>query len=113
MIRDYKVTDDLERILSESHKQPVFLIKHSTRCPGSTAALNEFISFAESDGKSRFWKILVVEDRDLSLHQADQCAVIHESPQVILFNKGQVVDSISHGAITEIELKRMLSVVID
>jgi bacillithiol system protein YtxJ len=51
---------------------------------------------------------LVVEDRPVSMHVADQAGVRHQSPQAILFYRGKPVWDESHYRITAEELKAAL-----
>ncbi|MFN2168747.1 MAG: monothiol bacilliredoxin BrxC family protein, partial [Anaerolineae bacterium] len=41
MIRDLEHEQDFERLIQQSYQAPAFLLKHSTRCPISRAALRE------------------------------------------------------------------------
>ena len=48
-----------------------------------------------------FSKLLVVEDRHVSMHVADETGVRHQSPQAILLYRGEPVWDESHYRITE------------
>ncbi len=100
MIQDLNTIQEYEHILAESQIRPVLLLKHSTRCPISASAWREFQSLAEREKRAAFYRILVVENRPLSLHIADSTGIRHESPQVFLFRHGHVSWHASHWAIT-------------
>lgn len=109
MIRECKTKDDLEEILSADSNRPLFLFKHSSICPTSTAAREEFVLFADEEEQASFWQVLVRENRDLSLEFADRLDVIHQSPQVILLIKGRAVSDHSHQAINLPKLREMIA----
>jgi bacillithiol system protein YtxJ len=101
MISECKATKDYERLIADSQDQPVFLLKHSTRCPISASRWQVFQSFSRQESRAAFHRVLVIEDRSLSRHIADTCGVRHQSPQAILFYQGQPVWDASHYSITE------------
>lgn len=109
MIRECKSRDDLEKLLAVDGRAPVFIFKHSTVCPVSRAGWEEFAEFADGEEGISFWRVLVRENRDLSLEIADRLAVAHKSPQVILLREGRAVSSLSHWAIKRTELQNMLA----
>ena len=108
MIKDCRTQQDYDRLLQDSHGHPVFLLKHSTRCPISSSAWRAFQRFDETDPDAELWKVLVVEDRALSLEIARQIGVQHKSPQLLLFNKGAVVWNDSHWSLTEETMQNAL-----
>jgi bacillithiol system protein YtxJ len=82
-----------------------FLVfKHSTRCPISAAAFDEYQRWsAENPDVATGW-IDVIEDRALSQLLSQRTGVPHESPQALLLRLGRVVWHASHGAITRASL---------
>jgi len=108
MIKEFRSLEDIPEMLAESHQQPVFLLKHSTACPASADAWRAFQSFAKEETQAAFWKVLVRENRDISLKIAEKTGVKHESPQVILIRDGKAVWNISHRDITGQALARQL-----
>jgi len=90
---------DLDALLADP--SPVLIFKHSTRCPISTHAHNEFQAWLDSKGASpRTALVLVVEDRPVSLEVARRLGVAHQSPQAILVSDGVATWDASHDAIT-------------
>jgi bacillithiol system protein YtxJ len=76
-----------------------FLLKHSNTCPISQAAYEEYEEFInESSVKSYY--LIVQTSRDLSNYIADRFQIKHESPQALLFKKGEVAWNASHWKIT-------------
>jgi bacillithiol system protein YtxJ len=92
---------DFDDLLSTSASEPVFLLKHSTRCPISAGAHSRYTRFAEAHPDVPCRIVLVVEQRALSQQIAAATGVAHQSPQALLFVDGQCVWHISHGNITE------------
>ncbi len=92
--------------------QSVLIFKHSTRCSISAAAEEEMIKITTdvlANGLSlEIAQVLVVEHRPVSLQIADDLAVVHKSPQLILLKQGNAVWDTSHWAITrETVLKQL------
>ena len=96
---------ELASALAEEH---FLLFKHSRTCPTSAFAFAEYKQFLEKDpGVSTAW-LDVVARRPLSQGVAADTGVRHESPQALLFHRGQVVWHASHGAITVSSLGQAL-----
>jgi bacillithiol system protein YtxJ len=91
VIKNCKTKEDFNIIIENSKKRPVFLLKHSTSCPHSAYALERFETFAGEEKRAEFWKVLVIEDRPVSLHIASETSVEHQSPQCILFYNGKAL----------------------
>jgi bacillithiol system protein YtxJ len=85
----------LESALATSASRPVMLLKHSTRCPVSFRAHDEFLRFAADqpagDSGVLAAVVLVVEDRAVSNEVTARLGVAHESPQAILVVNGVAV----------------------
>ena len=96
--------------LKELYNQPVVVIfKHSTRCPISAAAAREVAALEEDLPKGIILtRVLVIEQRDVSLKIADDLLVKHESPQVIVLKDRKVVYSASHYEIKKEAIKAHL-----
>ena len=107
-IRQCSQWDHFQQLLQNSFTKPVFLFKHSTACGISAGAWSTFQKFAENQSQAEYWKVLVIEDRPLSLKIADEIGVPHKSPQVILFYKGQPVWHTSHWSIRQKKLAKAL-----
>lgn len=100
-MREITTQDELDLIL-ESDK-PVFLFKHSTRCPISSRAnmrVEDYVA-VNGEGAAEFILLKVVESRSVSLAAADALRVEHESPQLILVKLGKALWHTSHGGIRD------------
>ena len=113
MIKDCRTEEDFDQLLADSQDTPVFLFKHSTRCSISAGRWAMFQGYADREARAVFCKLLVIENRPLSMHVAQKTGIRHQSPQAILFCRGEPVWDASHYSITEenmtAALKRALS----
>jgi len=91
-LTDFKSLDD---VAARSNEQPVVLFKHSLTCPISSAAYDQMTAF---DGEVNL--IEVQRSRELSREIENRLGVAHESPQIIVLWRGQVVWNASHFGIT-------------
>lgn len=76
------------------------LLKHSTVCPISTAAYNEFEAFL-TDHTIPAALILVREDRPVSNEVEARFGIKHESPQLFLLDDQKVTWHTSHWKINK------------
>jgi bacillithiol system protein YtxJ len=94
--------EDLQKALDKSGESPVFIFKHSTACPISARAAARVSQYAE-EGKGKkpeiYW-LKVIESRPVSNELAERVNVVHESPQMILLDKGKAIWNTSHADIT-------------
>jgi bacillithiol system protein YtxJ len=84
-----------ERLASRSQEHPVVIFKHSLTCPISAAAYDQMANF---EGEVAL--VEVQRARELSNEIENRLGVAHESPQVIVLRKGQVIWNASHFGIT-------------
>ncbi len=100
----------LEACLSASEGTPLFLLKHSTRCPISSNALDEVRDYVEGAGEAGapVYINYVVENRAISNQLAEVLGIRHESPQLFLIAGTKVVWHASHGGITQKQMTSAL-----
>ena len=89
----------LERLKENSFVQPQVIFKHSTRCSISSM-VKQRLERAAAPADVDFWYLDLIRYRDISNQIADQFQVWHESPQVILLVKGEVLYDESHTGIS-------------
>lgn len=106
-VKELKDVKDWKRILESSADKPVMLLKHSTRCPVSAEAYDQFLKHTSKEASPSvdYALVLVVEDRPVSNAISEDLGVRHESPQAILIRNGQAVWNDSHWRITAEVLK--------
>lgn len=101
-IRQLMSMEDWEETLRKSNEKPQLIFKHSTQCPISAGAHEEWSRFAgESAGTEADFSIVrVIEERPVSNAIAEALGVTHKSPQAILVSNGKPVWDESHWRIT-------------
>jgi len=100
--------EDYQQILQQSQQKPVLLFKHSNACPVSARAWRKFEKFVTTANGIEVWQVSVIENRAVSQHIARDSGIHHQSPQVILFDKGRAVWDESHWSISEKSLQKAL-----
>ena len=96
----------LESIQESSFSKPQLIYKHSTTCGISSMVLNMFSkSFDYSDDHADLYFLDLHRHRPVSNEVARRFGVRHESPQLIIIDKGEVSVHRSHGAIADLDLK--------
>ncbi len=91
--------EQLDACLKASGDAPLFIFKHSTRCPissGANARIAKFLLSIEDENLPEFYLLKVVESRNVSSALADQLHVPHQSPQLLLIDKGKCTWHTSH-----------------
>jgi bacillithiol system protein YtxJ len=84
-MRTINSSEDLDGILEESRRAPVWLLKHSLICPLSDYGKRECESFASSVGDAGTFAMIEVQNaRDVSEEVVQRLGVRHETPQVLL-----------------------------
>lgn len=90
--------DQLAEIISKSHSKPQVIFKHSTRCSVSSMAKAR-LEKSEIPDTIDFHFLDLIAFRSLSNKIAKDLDVYHESPQVLLLQKGECIYDESHMAI--------------
>jgi bacillithiol system protein YtxJ len=81
------------------------LFKHSTTCPISCGAFEEYEKWLASSPEVPSAWLHVVEERPLARSVAERTGIRHESPQALLLVDGACVWHASHDAITADNLR--------
>lgn len=97
-MKRFNGSEEFEQALQE--KDTFIVLKHSSTCPISQAAYEEYESFASEHEELPIYYLIVQEDRPLSNLMAERFSIKHESPQVLLFKNGEVAWHASHWKIT-------------
>lgn len=100
--------DDWKNVLKQSEDRTVILLKHSTTCPISAEAFNEFKAFQEDASECIYALVKVIEHRPVSNAIAEETEIKHESPQCFILKNQQVQWVDSHWKITQKSLKQAL-----
>lgn len=97
--RELQSIEDLERCIEVSFSQPIIIFKHSTTCGISASAKYELITGKDNLGTTPFYYLDLLRYRNVSNAIAEQLTITHQSPQIIVVNKGEATYNSSHMAI--------------
>ena len=100
MVLEIRQQQDLEQLLERSNSDPILIFKHSTQCPISAQAYDEFMRFADATPGLTSGVVLVIENRTLSNTIASWLGIRHESPQAIVVRNGKAEWNASHWKLT-------------
>jgi bacillithiol system protein YtxJ len=98
----------LDEIVAFSNQKPVVIFKHSTRCSISSMVKSR-LERSESPEGVDFYYLDLIQYRPVSNQVAEEFSVWHESPQLLLINKGECTYDESHTGISMDELIAELS----
>jgi len=87
-------TEDIDSMLQASQENPIVLLKHSSTCPISSAGHSQFMQLSEEDLPMNM--VVVQTARAASQEIAERLDVTHQSPQVIIIDKGEAKADMSH-----------------
>lgn len=109
LLKELLEIEELEEVWEVSAKKPTFLFKQSTTCPISAKAFEEFHKFLQENTEDiAAYYVKVRESRPVSNEIAEELAVIHQSPQIILIKDGEAIWDTSHMRITVDSIKEAL-----
>jgi len=101
---------DVAKLIEQSNQKPVGIFKHSIRCGISTMVKYQLEEQWDFDPEEiDFYYLDLITHRPTSNEVAAQTGVTHQSPQVIILDKGQVVHHSSHHAINVRDMRTALS----
>ncbi len=102
--RELTSIEEWQLELAASQHKPRLVFKHSTVCPISAAAKEEFDSYVEdlrgTEDEPEAVLVKVIESRPVSNRIADDLGVRHESPQLFYIENETASWHASHSAIT-------------
>jgi len=98
--------NQLDEILSNSNNTPQVIFKHSTRCSISSMAKNK-LDKKESPEGINFYLLDLIRFRGLSNKIAHDFGISHQSPQVLVIDKGKCIFNESHLGISFDEIQEV------
>jgi len=109
-LKELLEVEQLEEVWQTSKEKPTLLFKHSTTCPVSAKAFQEFQTFLqENDEEIGAFFVKVRESRPVSNEIAEELGVVHQSPQIILVKDEEAKWDASHMKITVDSIKEALA----
>ena len=90
--------EDLENAVKQSYENRVAIFKHSTSCFISKTVLKNFEKEIENSGEQNvsFYFLDLLAFRSISNKIAEDFAIRHESPQLIVLENGKAINNASH-----------------
>jgi bacillithiol system protein YtxJ len=89
--------DQVVQIEQLSHSRPQLIFKHSTRCGISSGAKSRLDGGQDTLAEKMGLHFLdLLQHRDISNHIAQTFQITHQSPQVILLDKGKPSLNLTH-----------------
>lgn len=109
--REIETIAEWQETLQRSTERPVIVLKHSTTCPVSANAFHELQKYLQGQPREDIDYVLVkvIESRPVSNQIADDLAVRHASPQIILVEQKNPVWNTSHWSITVQHISAVLN----
>lgn len=100
-IKELLEVEEVGAVLQQTNENPAFIFKHSTTCPISAEAYEQFKSYFLTDATPYDgYYVKVRETRDVSNELAEKLDVEHQSPQIFLVKNREAVWNTSHDNIT-------------
>ncbi|RJX40099.1 bacillithiol system redox-active protein YtxJ [Paenibacillus pinisoli] len=108
--REITTAEEWDNVFQESESKPLVVFKHSTTCPVSANAHEEFSNYLGGSPKDNIDYVLVkvIESRPVSNKIAEDTGVKHESPQIIYIDKKKKVWTASHWSVTKAHISAVL-----
>jgi bacillithiol system protein YtxJ len=109
--REITTLNEWKEVLERSSERPAVILKHSTACPVSASALEEYEEYLRKDPNRDvdYLLVKVIESRPVSNQIAEDLGVKHASPQIIFFKNGEAVWNASHWAVTAKHMTAVLN----
>ena len=101
----------IDQVIAASEEKPVLLFKHSTRCSISSMSLDRLLRNWKEEDSERItpYYLDLIAFRSVSNLVAERFGIPHESPQVLLIQKGKVTYHESHYGISYAEIMNQSS----
>lgn len=104
MRRALRDTTDAEALLTG--ETPRWILKHSSTCSISAAALGEVDAYLAAHPEDELAMLVVQQQRPLSNELATRLGYTHQSPQLFLVQGGRVRWQASHWGITRAAMEQ-------
>lgn len=96
----------IDEVISKSQNELVGVFKHSTRCSISRTTLKRFEQNFPENANITMYYIDLLNFREVSNEVGIRFQVIHQSPQLLVIDKGNAIRHASHYDILELSLER-------
>ncbi|MGM8365641.1 bacillithiol system redox-active protein YtxJ [Virgibacillus sp. W0181] len=108
--KEITTIEEWDEILNNSTSKDQIILKHSTTCPVSTNALDEYNAYLEDQPNENidYTLVKVRESRPVSNKIEEDLGVKHESPQIIYIKDQKKYWSTTHWSITKAHMKAVI-----
>lgn len=108
--KEITTIEEWDDILEKSSEKDQVILKHSTTCPVSTNALNEYNGYLEENpnGNIDYTLVKVRESRPVSNKIEEDLGVKHESPQIIYIKDKHKYWSATHWSVTKAHMQAVI-----
>ncbi|UUZ79203.1 bacillithiol system redox-active protein YtxJ [Paenibacillus sp. P26] len=108
--KEITTNEEWNELYERSASKPVVVLKHSTACPVSANALNEYEAYLgkKPNPDIDYVMVKVIESRPVSNQIAEDTGVKHASPQILYIKNKETIWNTSHWAITEEHITAVL-----
>ncbi len=108
-IRPFPQLSDAELRQEFATQERVVVYKHSSLCELCDTAIAEVEAFSDANPDAPVWMVDVIGQRPLSQRIEAMLGIRHESPQVIVLQRGEPVWNASHRRVTRSRLEAALA----
>lgn len=100
--KELHTVEEWQEVFEQSQNTGVVVLKHSTTCPVSASALEEYEEYLENkpNEKVNYYLVKVIESRPVSNQIAEDLNVKHASPQIIYIKNKYPEWNSSHWSVT-------------
>lgn len=108
--KEITTIEEWNDILNQSSEKDQIILKHSTTCPVSTNALDEYNAYLKENPNQDidYTMVKVRESRPVSNKIEADLDVKHESPQIIYIKNKQRYWSATHWSVTKAHMKAVI-----
>lgn len=108
--KEITTIEEWDDILNKSAEKDQVILKHSTTCPISTNALDEYNDYLQDQPNENidYTMVKVRESRPVSNKIEEDLGVKHESPQIIYIQNKAKYWSASHWSVTKAHMKAVI-----
>jgi len=109
--KEITTIEEWDAILEKSAEKDQIILKHSTTCPVSTNALEEFDAYLKDNPNENidYTMVKVRESRPVSNKIEADLDVKHESPQIIYIKNKEKYWSATHWSVTKAHMNAVVS----
>jgi bacillithiol system protein YtxJ len=109
--KEITTIEEWKEIYERSAEKPAVILKHSTACPVSASALEEYDEYLAKNPNEDidYYLVKVIESRPVSNQIAEDLGIKHASPQILYFKNKESVWNASHWSVTAKHMTAVLN----